>query len=151
MKIDTIITDFSNVSYAGLMKPTLKMLPFLERTLKNTFGDKVTIIHIADASLRHKIDERVEFEKLLNSGRILQVPCECVADHFIIHYAIGNKHALIISNDRFKEYEFPPEVRRRIIKVMFIGNTCILGPRAKNFSLKNIKLDLKEMNKIKSR
>ena len=42
---------------------------------------------IADASLRHEIDEKEKFNDLLEEGTVQQVPSGTTADHFILKIA----------------------------------------------------------------
>lgn len=52
-------------------------------------GDEFVII--ADASLRHDIDDKVKFEKLLESDNVEEVPAGNDADHFILDIATREK------------------------------------------------------------
>jgi len=93
---------------------------------------------IADASLRHEIDKKEEFNALLEKGEIQQVPSGTTADHFILKIAY-EEHAKILSNDIFREYndEFKDIASKRIpydVK----GGEIVIGTSSKPKKIKNI-------------
>jgi len=62
------------------------------------------IIIIADASLRHKIDEKDTFEKLIDEGMVSQAPAKTAADEFIIGFA-KQKLGYIVTNDKLEDWK----------------------------------------------
>ncbi|MBU4607341.1 MAG: Zc3h12a-like ribonuclease, partial [Methanobacterium sp.] len=82
-----VIIDASNVAHYGKRaddKPRLKNISSSIEALKK-LGYEVIII--ADASLRHEIDEKESFNQLLDEGKVQQVPSGTTADHYILKLA----------------------------------------------------------------
>ncbi|PKL71115.1 MAG: Zc3h12a-like ribonuclease, partial [Methanobacteriales archaeon HGW-Methanobacteriales-2] len=97
-----VIVDASNVAHYGKKdgKPSLsKLLKAVEALEKLGYHP----ILIADASLRHEIDEKEEFNKLLDEEKVHQVPAGTNADHYILNLA-EEEDAKILSNDAFREF-----------------------------------------------
>src|SRR5207247_8417312 len=84
---------------------------------------------VADAALRHQIDERDEYERLINDGKVNQAPAGTDADYFILSFA-RELGARILTNDRFRDRakDFPDE-RNRIIRYMIVGGEVVLEHR----------------------
>jgi len=59
---------------------------------------------LCDRSLYYTIDDKNDYEKLIDKGQILETPGGTEADHFILKIA-KEKDAFIISNDLFREFE----------------------------------------------
>src|SRR3954464_11389468 len=57
---------------------------------------------LADAALRHQIDNRAAYEKLVDGGPIRQAPAGTDADYFILAFA-RELDASIVSNDQFRD------------------------------------------------
>ena len=93
---------------------------------------------IADASLRHEIDDKERFKKLLDEGRFQQVPSGTNADHFILKMA-EEEDAKILSNDIFREYtdEFQ-DINSRRIPYSFRDGKILIGTSGKPKKVKNI-------------
>lgn len=64
-----------------------------------------TLEAIADASLRHRFVEadRRRYEKLLDSGRVIQAPAAVVADVLLLDGARRNE-GILVSNDLFRDH-----------------------------------------------
>ena len=86
-------------------------------------------IIVADAALRHQIDDPDDYERLVKSGEIQQAPAGTDADYFILSFA-RELNASVLSNDRFKDRiaKFP-EVRSRIIRYMIVAGEVVLERR----------------------
>lgn len=88
-------------------------------------------IVVADAALRHQIDEREEYERLVEDGKIRQAPAGTDADYFILAFA-RELEASIVSNDRFRDrQEAFPEARDRVIRYMIVADEVVLERRTK--------------------
>jgi hypothetical protein len=89
---------------------------------------------VADAALRHQIDERKGYEELVEKGVVSQAPAGTDADYFILSFA-RELNARILSNDRFRDRidEFKGEVER-IIRFMIVGDSVVLEQRGKRRS-----------------
>lgn len=133
-----VIIDASNVAHYGKRaddKPRLKNISSSIEALKE-LGYEVIII--ADASLRHEIDEKESFNQLLDDGKVQQVPSGTTADHYILKLA-EEEDAKILSNDVFREYfdEFQDINSRRIPYQLKYGEIEI-GSSSKPKKVKNI-------------
>src|SRR4051812_17595212 len=88
---------------------------------------------LVDAALRHQIDDRAEYERLVERGAIRQAPAGTDADYFILSFA-RELDASIVSNDRFRDRQKSfPEAVKRLIKYMVVKGEVVLerrtGPR----------------------
>jgi Zc3h12a-like ribonuclease protein len=86
---------------------------------------------VADAALRHQIDDRAEYERLVDDGVVQQAPSGTDADYFLLSFA-RELGAYILTNDRFRDRaaEFAEE-RDRIIRFMIVGGEVVLERRNK--------------------
>jgi len=106
MQDRSIVLDASNVAHNNAGRVDKKvhaqnivlMIEFLKT---KGFSD---IIVIADASLRHKIDDPASMEKVKQISKYMESPKETSADMFLIQY-IKINHCLIVSNDTFREWK----------------------------------------------
>jgi len=110
-----VIIDAANVAHfkkGGESKPRLIHVLKAIESLKDLGYEPYTI---ADASLKHEIDKKEEFNTLLEKVIIHQVPAGTAADHFILKIAY-EEDAKILSNDLFREYndEFNDIAGKRI-------------------------------------
>ena len=88
-------------------------------------------IIMADAALRHQIDDRQTYERLVDEGTIRQAPAGTDADYFILSFA-RELGAQIVSNDRFRDREKQyPEARDSVIRYMIIGDEVVFEHRTK--------------------
>jgi len=94
-------------------------------------GEGLQPIIVADAALRHQIDDANRYEQLIDAGEIRQAPAGTDADYFILSFA-RELNASIVSNDRFRDRmkEFP-EVRDRVIRYMIVHDEVVLERRTK--------------------
>jgi hypothetical protein len=88
-------------------------------------------IIVADAALRHQIDDANRYEQLIDAGEVRQAPAGTDADYFILAFA-RELNASIVSNDRFRDRmkEFP-EARDRVIRYMIVQGEVVLERRTK--------------------
>lgn len=132
-----VIIDASNVAHykKGSEKPKLKNILNSMEAL-NQLGYETIII--ADASLRHEIDEKETFNQLLNDGKLQQVPSGTNADHYMLKLA-EEENAKILSNDVFREYfdEFQ-DINSKRIPYSFKEDQIIIGSSSKPKKIKNI-------------
>ncbi len=132
-----VIVDASNIAHFGKKdgKPRLgNLLAAVEALEKLGYHP----ILIADASLRHEIDEKEEFIKLLEKEKVHQVPSGTNADHYILKLA-EEEDAKILSNDAFREfYDEFRDINSRRIPYNFIQGKITIGSSAKPKKIKNI-------------
>ena len=88
---------------------------------------------LVDAALRHQIDERAEYERMVDAGTIRQAPAGTDADYFILSFA-RELDASIVSNDRFRDRQKAfPDAANRLIRYMVVKGEVVLerrtGPR----------------------
>lgn len=133
-----VIVDASNVAHFGKVKdgkPLLKNILKAVQALEKLGYEPVLI---ADASLRHEIDEKEEFNKLLEKEEVRQVPSGTTADHFILKMA-EDENGKILSNDVFRDYfdEFQ-DISSRRIPYSFKNGEILIGKSSKPKKVKNI-------------
>ena len=86
-------------------------------------------IIVADAALRHQIDDPERYEQMIESGQVRQAPAGTDADYFILSFA-RELNASIVSNDRFRDRmkQFA-DVRERVIRFMIVQDEVVLERR----------------------
>ena len=88
-------------------------------------------IVVADAALRHQIDDGAAYERMIDSGEVKQAPAGTDADYFILSFA-RELGAVIVSNDRFKDRLASfPEARDQVIRYMIVAGEVVLERRTK--------------------
>lgn len=146
-----VVIDASNVAHYNKNKDSQPQLSNILSAVKalEERGDEFVII--ADASLRHEIDNQEKFEKLLESENVEQVTAGNNADHFILELA-DQEGAKILSNDKFRDFtdEFK-NINDMRIPFSFEGSTIRLGqpkkPKRDKRILQNISDQIiKELN-----
>lgn len=105
--INLIVCDISNVACFNKRNglPKLEYIDLLFAIIPK----EIEVVGIADCSLYHHIDEKKRYkEKFLIPKLIVEAPARSSADSFILTYALQND-AFILSNDRFRQYDFVSE------------------------------------------
>ncbi len=125
-----VVVDASNVAHHVKnenRQPQMSNILAAVKALEES-GDEFVII--ADASLRHEIDDREGFERLLESDNVEEVPAGNDADHFILDIATREK-AKVLSNDKFRDYaaEFRNIASMRIPFVIDNGRLTFGKPK----------------------
>ncbi|HEX6053139.1 MAG TPA: hypothetical protein VFZ21_27920 [Gemmatimonadaceae bacterium] len=125
---ERVIVDASNVAHASENAVRLANVTLIRDHLTE---EGMTPILVADAALRHQIDDADGYEVLVKAGEIQQAPAGTDADYFILTFA-RELDASVLSNDRFKErIAHFPDVRERIIRYMIVAGEVVLERRAK--------------------
>jgi len=122
-----VLVDGSNVAHATEGgEARLDNIQLVMQTLSRE-GFKPLIV--ADAALRHQIDDKAAYEKLIDDGVVHQAPAGTDADFFILSFA-RQMNARILTNDRFRDraQEFADE-RDRIIRYMIVAGEVVLERR----------------------
>ena len=123
-----MIVDASNVAHSTEGVASLANVRLVRDRLTL---DGLTPILVADAALRHQIDDAPSYEGLVKAGEIKQAPAGTDADYFILSFA-RELDASVLSNDRFKDrIAHFPEVKDRIIRYMIVAGEVVLERRAK--------------------
>lgn len=92
------IIDVSNVTRVGKWGRLNRFIMVMDEMKKI----EIEIISIADASLRHHIDDKKTYQKMLVDGTIIQAPARSDADTCILGIAeqiAKNKKLVVVSND----------------------------------------------------
>lgn len=133
-----VIVDASNVAHYGRGKDDKPRLDYIILAAEALKGLGYEPVLIADASLRHEIDLKEEFNQLLDKNFIKQVPSGTTADHYILKMA-EEEDAKILSNDIFREYndEFL-DISSRRIPYNFKNDEIKIGTSSKPKKVKNI-------------
>ena len=122
-----VLVDASNVAHStegGEAK--LRNIGLVEDKLRE---EGLEPIIVADAALRHQIDDKSAYEKLIDDGKVHQAPAGTDADYFILSFA-RELDARILTNDRFRDRarDFPRE-RNRVIRYMIVDGEVVLEQR----------------------
>lgn len=84
---------------------------------------------VVDASLRHHVRDRQEFEELLSSPFIRQVPAGTSADYFIkkIAESFGDEaNVIIVSNDLYRDMGMKNFLQAKFLLYNIAGKTGII-------------------------
>jgi Zc3h12a-like Ribonuclease NYN domain len=126
---DTAIVDGSNVAHSS--EGARARLRNIELIVEKLEEEGMEPIVVADAALRHQIDEPEKYEAMIEAGRIRQAPAGTDADYFILAFA-RELDASVVSNDRFRDRaESFPEARDRVIRFMIVEDEVVLERRTK--------------------
>jgi len=133
-----VVIDASNVAHFGKKddsNPKLSNILSAVKALENR-GDDFVII--SDASLKHGIDDKKKYARLVEEEAIEEVPAGNNADHFILDLA-EEENAKILSNDLFRDFndEFK-DIQSRRIPFSFNGDEIVIGEAKKPKKDKNI-------------
>jgi hypothetical protein len=124
---NVVLVDGSNVAHSIEGEPPhVANLVAIREKLRE---EGLEPIIVADASLRHQIDDPASYEKMIDDGLVRQAPAGTDADYFILSFA-RELNASIVSNDRFRDRmkQFP-EVRDRVIRYMIVQDEVVLERR----------------------
>jgi len=124
---NVVLVDGSNVAHSTEGEPAQVANLLIIRDKLREEGFEPIIM--ADAALRHQIDDSPAYEKLVDGGEIRQAPAGTDADYFILSFA-RELNACIVSNDRFRDRikQFP-EARDRVIRYMIVNEEVVLERR----------------------
>ncbi len=121
-----VIVDGSNVAHSSEGTPRLFNIQLICEKLLEEGYEPVVVV---DAALRHQIDRKQDYERLVDEGRLRQAPAGTDADYFILSFA-RELAATIVSNDRFKDRVAAfPEARDRVIRYMIVADEVVLERR----------------------
>jgi hypothetical protein len=122
-----VLVDGSNVAHSSEgEKARLRNIWLVKQKLE---GEGLEPIVVADAALRHQIDEVEKYESLIDDGEIRQAPAGTDADYFILSFA-RELDAYIVSNDRFRDRQDSfPDARERMIRYMIVEDEVVFEKR----------------------
>ena len=122
-----VLVDGSNVAHSTEGEaPRVANLLAVRDKLREEGDDPIIV---ADAALRHQIDDAKAYEQLIDDGLVRQAPAGTDADYFLLSFA-RELDASIVSNDRFRDRikQFP-EVKDRLIRYMIVRDEVVLERR----------------------
>ena len=122
-----VLVDASNVAHATEGgEARLENIKLVQAKL---LEDGFEPLVVADAALRHQIDDKQAYEAMIEHGQVHQAPAGTDADYFILSFA-RELNARILTNDRFRDraQEFAEE-RDRIIRFMIVDGEVVFEHR----------------------
>jgi hypothetical protein len=126
---NVVLVDGSNVAYAIEGEPprVANIIAIRDKLREEGFDPIV----VADAALRHSIDDPRRYEHLIDEGHVRQSPAGTDADYFILSFA-RELNASIVSNDRFRDRikQFP-DAQDRVIRFMIVQDEVVLERRTR--------------------
>ena len=124
---NVVLVDGSNVAHATEGTPPL--VANLLAVRNKLIEEDLDPIIVADAALRHQIDDPGRYERMIDDGMVRQAPAGTDADYFILSFA-RELNASVLSNDRFRDrIKAFSDVRDRIIRYMILENEVVLERR----------------------
>ncbi|HEX7020928.1 MAG TPA: hypothetical protein VF159_13000 [Gemmatimonadaceae bacterium] len=124
---NVVLVDGSNVAHSteGEQAQVANLIAIRDKLLE----EGLEPIIVADAALRHQIDDPGKYEQMVEGGQVRQAPAGTDADYFILSFA-RELNASIVSNDRFRDRmkQFP-DVRDRVIRFMIVQDEVVLERR----------------------
>lgn len=121
--VKKVLVDASNVAHATEGgEARLANIKLVQARLLDEGFDPLVV---ADAALRHQIDDKQAYEAMIDNGQVHQAPAGTDADFFILSFA-RELNARILTNDRFRDRagEFAEE-RERIIRFMIVDGEVV--------------------------
>jgi hypothetical protein len=122
-----VLVDGSNVAHSSEgEQPLLANIVAVCDKLRDEGYEPVVVV---DAALRHQIDDRARYERMVDDGQIRQAPAGTDADYFILSFA-RELEASVVSNDRFRDrLKSFPDAARRLIRFMVVKGEVVLERR----------------------
>jgi hypothetical protein len=121
-----VLVDGSNVAHSSEGEPLLGNILVVCGKLREEGYEPVVVV---DAALRHQIDDRAAYERLVDDGSIRQAPAGTDADYFILSFA-RELGASIVSNDRFRDRQKAfPDAAKRLIRYMVVKGEVVFERR----------------------
>ena len=123
-----VLVDGSNVAHSSEgEKPLLSNIVAVCDKLRE---EGYEFLVLSDAALRHQIDNKPQFERMVDNGEIRQAPAGTDADYFILSFA-RELDAWIVSNDRFRDRAKAfPDAADRLIRYMVVKGEVVLERRS---------------------
>lgn len=120
------VVDASNVAYAELSEKGQPKVSNIVAVCQALRGLGYRPIVIADASLRHVVDDPAQLEGLLDQQDVRQSPSGTQADYFVLQVA-DDLGAVVVSNDDFQEYrDRYAWIDERRVPLMIVGGEVML-------------------------
>jgi hypothetical protein len=122
-----VLVDGSNVAHSSEGdQALLGNIVLVCEKLREVGYEPVVVV---DAALRHQIDDRPGYVRMVDDGKIRQAPAGTDADYFILSFA-RELDASIVSNDRFRDRQKVfPDAAKRLIRYMVVRGEVVLERR----------------------
>lgn len=123
-----VLVDGSNVAHSTEgERPQLANIMAVRQKLADEGREPIVVV---DAALRHQIDDRAGYERLVDEGVVRQAPAGTDADYFLLSFA-RELGARIVSNDRFRDRikQFPDSIDR-LVRYMIVESEVVFEWRA---------------------
>jgi hypothetical protein len=122
-----VVVDGSNVAHSSEGgRPVLANIVAVCDKLRAEGYEPLVLV---DAALRHQVDDRQGYERLVEEGVLRQAPAGTDADYFILSFA-RELDASIVSNDQFRDRRKAfPDASARLIKYMVMKGEVVLERR----------------------
>jgi hypothetical protein len=123
------LVDGSNVAHSS--EGDEARLQNIKLVVRKLIAEGYEPVVVADAALRHQIDDKEGYERRVEEGKIKQAPAGTDADYFLLAFA-RELDAVIVSNDLFRDRaEAFPEARERMIRYMIVDEQVVFERRNK--------------------
>jgi hypothetical protein len=123
------LVDGSNVAHSS--EGDEARLQNIKLVVRKLISEGYEPVVVADAALRHQIDDKEGYERRVEEGKIKQAPAGTDADYFLLAFA-RELDAVIVSNDLFRDRaEAFPEARERMIRYMIVDEQVVFERRNK--------------------
>lgn len=123
------LVDGSNVAHSS--EGDEARLQNVKLVVRKLIAEGYEPVVVADAALRHQIDDKEGYERRVEEGKIKQAPAGTDADYFLLAFA-RELDAVIVSNDLFRDRaEAFPEARERMIRYMIVDEQVVFERRNK--------------------
>lgn len=123
------LVDGSNVAHSS--EGDEARLQNIKVVVRKLIAEGYEPIVVADAALRHQIDDKEGYERRVEEGKIKQAPAGTDADYFLLAFA-RELDAVIVSNDLFRDRaDAFPEARERMIRYMIVDEQVVFERRNK--------------------
>ena len=122
-----VLVDGSNVAHSseGEQAVLANIVAVCDKLREEGYESVVVV----DAALRHRIDDRNGYERMVDGGTIRQAPAGTDADYFILSFA-RELDASIVSNDRFRDHQKAfPDAAKRLIRYMVVKGEVVFERR----------------------
>ena len=122
------LVDGSNVAHAGESQAQLGNIRLVCDKLREEGMEPIVV---ADAALRHHIDEPDDYQEMVHQGQIRSAPAGTDADYFLLSFA-RELDAAVVSNDRFSDFgDAFLETRDRVIRYMVVAGEVVFERRSR--------------------
>ena len=123
------LVDGSNVAHSS--EGDEARLQNIKLVVRKLIAEGYEPVVVADAALRHQIDDKEGYERRVEEGKIKQAPAGTDADYFLLAFA-RELDAVIVSNDLFRDRaDAFPEARERMIRYMIVDEQVVFERRNK--------------------